>query len=151
MNFYLSLGPLASFFSNRFSLRKVSFVGGVLLGLGFLLSSFADSLEYFFFSYSFLGGKSYKDSFFFQFNLLLFIVNSKILPPSGQKAIDIVLVFFYFLVWSLVFSTWDKCSICPILSSSELKSILFSDWETYIIILIKKKLGKGWGNEGEKK
>ena len=52
-------GPLASFFSNRFSLRKVSFIGGVLLGLGFLLSSFADSLEYFLFSYSLLGGKSY--------------------------------------------------------------------------------------------
>lgn len=52
----LLCGPLASFFSNRFSLRKVSFAGGVLLGLGFLLSSFADSLEYFFFSYSFLGG-----------------------------------------------------------------------------------------------
>lgn len=52
----LLCGPLASFFSNRFSLRKVSFTGGILLGLGFLLSGFADSLEYFFFSYSFLGG-----------------------------------------------------------------------------------------------
>ncbi|CAI9718524.1 monocarboxylate transporter 12-like [Octopus vulgaris] len=52
----LLCGPLASFLGSRFSLRKVSFVGGIFLSLGFLLGSFSDTLVWFFFAYSFLGG-----------------------------------------------------------------------------------------------
>ncbi|GAB1602507.1 monocarboxylate transporter 12-like [Argonauta hians] len=52
----LICGPLASFLGNRFSLRKVSVVGGILAGLACLLASFSENLLWFFFSYSLLGG-----------------------------------------------------------------------------------------------
>lgn len=49
-------GPLASALCNRFSCRTVVMAGGVVLCAGVLISAFAPSLEFLYFSYSFIGG-----------------------------------------------------------------------------------------------
>lgn len=55
---YLLAGPLASALCNRFSCRTVVMAGGVVLCAGVLISAFAPNLEFLYFSYSFIGGKT---------------------------------------------------------------------------------------------
>ena len=54
---FIFTGPLASALCNRFTCRTVVMVGGVLLCVGVLVSGFAPSLEFLYFSYSLIGGK----------------------------------------------------------------------------------------------
>jgi MFS family permease len=49
-------GPVATGLSRRFSVRKVTFVGGILFGLGITICAFAPSIYYMLFSYSFMTG-----------------------------------------------------------------------------------------------
>lgn len=51
------LGPIATALSNTFSVRSVMMVGGILLGLGLVISAFTPSTEFMFFSYSLIAGK----------------------------------------------------------------------------------------------
>ena len=54
---FIFTGPLASALCNRFTCRTVVMAGGVLLCVGVLVSGFAPSLEFLYFSYSLIGGK----------------------------------------------------------------------------------------------
>lgn len=49
-------GPVASFLTDRYGCRKVSIVGSLLAAGGFVISSFADSMEVLFFTFGVLAG-----------------------------------------------------------------------------------------------
>ncbi|KAK3097129.1 hypothetical protein FSP39_006637 [Pinctada imbricata] len=53
------LGPLANALSMRYSFRKVTFLGGIFMSLGFLISAFTENMQMLYFSYSFLIGLGY--------------------------------------------------------------------------------------------
>ena len=53
------LGPVATALSNRFGVKTVTFIGGLLVGLGVAISAFAPNTEFLFFSYSFCTGIYY--------------------------------------------------------------------------------------------
>ncbi|KAL1138848.1 hypothetical protein AAG570_008910 [Ranatra chinensis] len=53
---YCSLGPLASYLSVKFSYRTVTLLGGVFASAGMILSYFASSIIYLYFSYGVLVG-----------------------------------------------------------------------------------------------
>lgn len=61
--FMLGLGPVANMLSKKYSFRRVSFVGGVLLGLGFLLSGFVPDMEYMYLTFGLCSGFGYGLSF----------------------------------------------------------------------------------------
>ena len=50
-------GPLATGLSRKFSVRSVTFVGGLCFGSGIILCAFAPNIYYMLFSYSFLTGQ----------------------------------------------------------------------------------------------
>ncbi|XP_060877154.1 uncharacterized protein LOC132950003 isoform X2 [Metopolophium dirhodum] len=52
----LILGPVGSALVDKFGCRKMTILGGVISGLGFIISSFADSIEMVFFTFGFLSG-----------------------------------------------------------------------------------------------
>lgn len=52
----LILGPVGSALVDKFGCRKMTIVGGIVSGLGFIISSFADSIEMVFFTFGFLSG-----------------------------------------------------------------------------------------------
>ncbi|KAL8588449.1 hypothetical protein ACOMHN_024551 [Nucella lapillus] len=52
----MALGPVSNALSVRFSCRWVVFVGGVLMGCGFVSSAFVPSFPYLYFTYSILTG-----------------------------------------------------------------------------------------------
>lgn len=52
----LILGPVGSALVDKFGCRKMTIVGGVISGLGFIISSFAESIEMVFFTFGFLSG-----------------------------------------------------------------------------------------------
>ncbi|GFG36188.1 hypothetical protein Cfor_06406 [Coptotermes formosanus] len=54
--FYLMVGPFVSALANRYGFRTVCILGSALGGIGFVLSSLANSVTYLFFSYGVLGG-----------------------------------------------------------------------------------------------
>ncbi|KDR16896.1 hypothetical protein L798_08639, partial [Zootermopsis nevadensis] len=54
--FYLMVGPFVSALANRYGFRTVCMLGSALGAVGFLLSYFANSVTYLFFSYGVLGG-----------------------------------------------------------------------------------------------
>lgn len=49
-------GPIASFLTDRYGCRKVTIAGSILAALGFVLSSFADSMEVLFLTFGILSG-----------------------------------------------------------------------------------------------
>ena len=49
-------GPVATALSRRFSVRSVTFVGGLCFGAGIILCAFAPNIYYMLFSYSLLAG-----------------------------------------------------------------------------------------------
>lgn len=49
-------GPVASFLTDRYGCRKVTIVGSVLSAIGFVISSFANSIEVLFFTFGILAG-----------------------------------------------------------------------------------------------
>lgn len=52
----LILGPVGSALVDKFGCRKMTILGGIISGLGFIISSFADSIEMVFFTFGFLSG-----------------------------------------------------------------------------------------------
>lgn len=52
----LILGPVGSALVDKFGCRKMTILGGVISGLGFIISSFANSIEMVFFTFGFLSG-----------------------------------------------------------------------------------------------
>lgn len=52
----LLTGPIASTLTDRFGCRKVTIAGGLLASAGFILSSFANSLEMLFFTFGIMSG-----------------------------------------------------------------------------------------------
>jgi MFS family permease len=50
-------GPFVSALANRYGFRTVCILGSVLGAIGFVISYFANSVTYLFFSYGVLGGK----------------------------------------------------------------------------------------------
>ncbi|XP_071115558.1 monocarboxylate transporter 12-like [Haliotis cracherodii] len=52
----LMLGPLSSAFSNRFSSRVATMIGGLFMTVGVLISGFAPNLIFLYFSYGVIGG-----------------------------------------------------------------------------------------------
>ncbi|XP_050433322.1 monocarboxylate transporter 12-B-like isoform X2 [Adelges cooleyi] len=52
----LLLGPVGSALVDKFGCRKMTIVGGIVSGVGFIISSFADSIEMVFFTFGFLSG-----------------------------------------------------------------------------------------------
>jgi len=54
--FYLMAGPFVSALANRYGFRTVCILGSALGGIGFVVSSFANSVTYLYFSYGVLGG-----------------------------------------------------------------------------------------------
>lgn len=52
----LILGPVGSALVDKFGCRKMTIVGGIISGLGFIISSFANSIEMVFFTFGFLSG-----------------------------------------------------------------------------------------------
>lgn len=52
----LILGPVGSALVDKFGCRKMTIVGGIISGLGFIISSFAESIEMVFFTFGFLSG-----------------------------------------------------------------------------------------------
>lgn len=52
----LILGPVGSALVDKYGCRKMTILGGVISGLGFIISSFADSIEMVFFTFGFLSG-----------------------------------------------------------------------------------------------
>ncbi|XP_052788353.1 monocarboxylate transporter 4-like [Mya arenaria] len=52
----LLIGPLASVLCNRFSVRKLSYFGGVMYVIGIHISAYATSLVYMYFSYGVISG-----------------------------------------------------------------------------------------------
>lgn len=54
--FYLIVGPFASALANRFGFRTVAITGSVLGALAFVLSYFANSVEFLCVSYGIIGG-----------------------------------------------------------------------------------------------
>lgn len=59
--FYLMTGPFASALANRYGFRLVAISGSILGAAAFLLSYFATSVSYLYFSYGFLGGKFHRN------------------------------------------------------------------------------------------
>ncbi|KAH3855145.1 monocarboxylate transporter 12-like [Dreissena polymorpha] len=57
------LGPVANLLSQRFTFRTVAFVGGLLVGLGFVTSSFVPSIEYMYLTFGICAGLGYGLSF----------------------------------------------------------------------------------------
>ncbi|XP_045193175.2 monocarboxylate transporter 12-like [Mercenaria mercenaria] len=55
----LGLGPFANLLSRKFSFRKVCFVGGIFLGLGFFLSGFVPRMEYMYITFGVVAGIGY--------------------------------------------------------------------------------------------
>lgn len=49
-------GPVASFLTDRYGCRKVTIVGSILAAIGFVLSSFTNSMEVLFFTFGILSG-----------------------------------------------------------------------------------------------
>lgn len=49
-------GPVASFLTDRYGCRKVSIVGSILASTGFVISTFANSMELLFFTFGILAG-----------------------------------------------------------------------------------------------
>lgn len=49
-------GPVASFLTDRYGCRKVSIVGSILASTGFVISTFANSMEVLFFTFGILAG-----------------------------------------------------------------------------------------------
>lgn len=52
----LILGPVGSALVDKFGCRKMTILGGIISGLGFIISSFAKSIEMVFFTFGFLSG-----------------------------------------------------------------------------------------------
>lgn len=52
----LILGPVGSALVDRYGCRKMTILGGIISGLGFIISSFAQSIEMVFFTFGFLSG-----------------------------------------------------------------------------------------------
>lgn len=52
----LILGPVGSALVDKFGCRKMTILGGVISGLGFIISSFAHSIEMVFFTFGFVSG-----------------------------------------------------------------------------------------------
>ena len=60
LHFYthvLLAGPLSSALSHRFGIRLTVMTGGVLASLGFVVSSFATSVTFLYFTYGIIGGR----------------------------------------------------------------------------------------------
>lgn len=49
-------GPIASFLTDRYGCRKVTIVGSILASIGFIISSFTDSVEMLFFTFGIFAG-----------------------------------------------------------------------------------------------
>lgn len=52
----LILGPVGSALVDKYGCRKMTILGGIISGLGFIISSFAQSIEMVFFTFGFLSG-----------------------------------------------------------------------------------------------
>lgn len=49
-------GPIASFLTDRYGCRKVTIAGSILASIGFVISSFTDSIEMLFFTFGIFAG-----------------------------------------------------------------------------------------------
>ena len=56
MNVNYIIGPIATALANRFSVKSVTFVGGLLLAAGVMISAFAPNVEFLFLSIGVLAG-----------------------------------------------------------------------------------------------
>ncbi|XP_065568498.1 monocarboxylate transporter 5-like isoform X2 [Artemia franciscana] len=57
--FYLLMGPFVSALANKFGFRAVTIVGSIIGCIGFVLSSFATSVEFLFITYGVIGGSGF--------------------------------------------------------------------------------------------
>ena len=55
----LGLGPFSNWMSIKFSFRRVTFIGGVFTGIGYVTSSFIPRIEYLYVTFGVLAGKEY--------------------------------------------------------------------------------------------
>lgn len=100
MIFMFALGPFANLLCTRFTFRKVSFIGGILLGAGHILSAFVPRMEYLYLTLGVVGGLGYGLTFSpcstiisFYFSKHRALANGIVVSSSGLAAL--VLPFLY--------------------------------------------------------
>ncbi|XP_060593172.1 monocarboxylate transporter 12-like [Ruditapes philippinarum] len=100
----LGLGPIANLLSRKFSFRKVSFIGGVLLGLGFFLSGFVPRMEYMYITFGVVAGIGYGLTFSpcstiisFYFDKHRALANGITVSASGIGALSFPFLYKYLI------------------------------------------------------
>lgn len=67
------LGPIASIFTNKYGCRKITIAGTLIAAFGFLISIFAPSITFMYFSFGIVAGKKLTTSLHLFLLHLLFL------------------------------------------------------------------------------
>lgn len=133
--FMLGLSPVANMLSRRFSFRRVSFVGGILLGFGYFLSGFCRKMEFMYLTYGLCGGLGYGLSFSpsstiisYYFNKNRALANGLAVSASGIGALVFPFLYRYLIdlyglpgtFWIVGAILWNSCVAASVLRQPKL-------------------------------